>query len=58
MMGNGVQAASGQLFYDFCASTIMSLAIICCAALTGILELEGLHQTLKPFYESDWTTLD
>ena len=31
----GVQAASAQLLYDFCL-TIMSLAIICCAALTGI----------------------
>ena len=32
----GVQAASAQLFYDFCLPTTTSLPIIYCAALTGI----------------------
>ena len=45
----GVQAASAQLFYDFCLDD----HVRCDHLLRGIdghLELEGLGQTLKPFY--------
>src|SRR5580658_8655866 len=45
----GVQAASAQLFYDFCLDD----HVPCDHLLRGIdghLELEGLRQTLKPFY--------
>ena len=45
----GVQAASAQLFYDFCLDD----HVPCDHLLRGIdghLELEGLGQTLKPFY--------
>ena len=52
----GVQAASAQLFYDFC-STIMSLAIICCAALTAS-RARGSRSDFEAVLQSDWTTLD
>ena len=45
----GVQAASTQLFYDFCLDD----HVPCDHLLRGIdghLELAGLRQTLKPFY--------
>jgi len=45
----GVQAPSAPLFYDFCLDD----HVPCDHLLRGIdghLELEGLGQTLKPFY--------
>jgi transposase len=45
----GVQAASAQLFYDFCLDDhIPSDHLL--RSIDGHLDLEGLRQTLKPFY--------
>jgi transposase len=45
----GVQAASAQLFYDFCLDD----HVLCdhlLRSIDGHLDFEGLRQTLKPFY--------
>ena len=53
----GVQAASAQLFYDFCLDDhIPSDHLL--RSIDGHLDLEGLRQTLKPFYSQIWTALD
>ena len=53
----GVQAASAQLFYDFCLDD----HVPCDHLLRGIdghLELEGLRQNSEALLQSDWTALD
>jgi transposase len=45
----GVQAASAQLFYDFCLDDHVPSDHLL-RSIDGHLDFEGLRQTLKPFY--------
>ena len=45
----GVQAASAQLFYDFCLDEHVPSDHLL-RSIDGHLDFEGLRQTLKPFY--------
>jgi transposase len=45
----GVQAASAQLFYDFCLDDHVPSDHLL-RSIGGHLDLDGLRQTLKPFY--------
>jgi transposase len=45
----GVQAASAQLFYDFCLNDHVPSDHLL-RSIDGHLDFEGLRQTLKPFY--------
>ena len=48
----GVQAASARLFYDFCLDEHVPSDHLL-RSIDGHLDLDGLRQTLKPFYS--WT---
>jgi transposase len=45
----GVQAASAQLFYDFCLDDHVPSDHLL-RSIDGHLDLDSLRQTLKPFY--------
>ena len=48
----GFQAAPAQLFYDFCLDDYVPSDHLL-RSIDGHLDLDGLRQTLKPFYS--WT---
>ena len=53
----GVQAASAQLFYDFCLDDRVPSDHLL-RSIDGHLDFEGLRQTSEALLQSDRTSLD